>query len=86
MQMADDKLDLENKLDNELFQHIAYVSNQILLKVKTEGLTSETKVFAGKLLWRLFNVVQAYNAKRREASLEDLLQIVGDFRKVFVGT
>lgn len=86
MQLADEKLDLNNKLDNELFQHITYVGNQILLKLKTEGLTSETKVFAGKLLWRLFNVLQAYNAKRREVTLDEVLLIVGDFKKVFIGT
>lgn len=85
MVLAASKLDLKNKLDNDLFNHITYVSNQSLMIAKKEGLDRESLEKIGKMLWRLFMVVQAYNAKRRDASLEEVLRIVGDFRTVFSG-
>jgi hypothetical protein len=85
MQLADVKLDLTVKLDNDLFQHITYVSNQILIGFRDNGWNEETRIKAGKMLWRLFNVVQAYNAKRRELTLSSVLEIIDDFHKVFTG-
>jgi len=85
MVLAASKLDLNNKLDNDLFNHIVYVSNQSLMIAKKEGIDNESLEKIGKMLWRLFMVVQAYNAKRRNASLEEVIRIVGDFRSVFSG-
>lgn len=85
MVLAASKLDLNNKLDNDLFNHIVYVSNQSLMIAKKEGIDNESLEKIGKMLWRLFMVVQAYNAKRRNASLEEVTRIIGDFRSVFSG-
>jgi hypothetical protein len=68
-----------------MFNHIVYISNQILLAVKKDGVTWETMERAGKLLWRLFNVIQAYNAKQRDVTLQSILDIVWEFKSIFGG-
>ena len=85
MLLASEKLDLTNKLDNDMFNHVTYVSNRILMLAKKEGVGSETLTTMGKYLWRLFRVFQAYNSKKREPSLNELANIVLDFRSVFTG-
>lgn len=85
MLLADEKLDLTNKLDNDLFNHITYVSNQSLLMLKREGVERESLVKIGKLFWRLGNVLQAYNAKKREPSIEQALAIITDMKGIFTG-
>lgn len=85
MLLADEKLDLNNQLDNDLFNHITYVSNRILMIAKKEGLHKDTLIQMGKYLWRLFMVMQAYNSKRREVSLEEVINIVLEFKSVFTG-
>lgn len=83
MQLASTKFDLRNKLDNDMFNHVVYVSNQILMLVKKQGINKESLVDAGKYLWRLFNILQAYNAKRRDITLNEIVGIVSEFRSVF---
>lgn len=85
MLLADDKLDLTNKLDNDMFNHITYVSNRILMIAKKEGVSKDTLTEMGKYLWRLFRVMQAYNHKKREPSLEEVANIVLEFKSVFTG-
>lgn len=85
MLLADEKLDLTNQLDNDMFNHITYVSNRILMLAKTEGVSSDTLTVMGKYVWRLFRVMQAYNEKKREPSLEQLADIVLEFKSVFTG-
>jgi len=85
MLLASEKLDLRNELDQTMFNHISYVSNQILLMMKREGVTGDVLEKSGKLLWRLFNVMLAYNAKRRDVTLEAIANIVLEFRSVFNG-
>jgi hypothetical protein len=85
MKLADEKLDLKNKLDNDLFNHIVYVENQTLLMLKREGLDRETLVKIGKLHWRLANVLAAYNAKKREPSIEQAVAILTDMKAIFTG-
>ena len=85
MLLADEKLDLSNKLDNDLFNHITYVSNQSLLLLKREGADKDTFVKIGKLTLRLALVLQAYNAKKREPSIEQALGIIADMRSIFTG-
>lgn len=68
-----------------MFNHIVYVSNQILLMTKREGISLVTMEKAGKLLFRLFNVVQAYNAKRRDVTLQGILDVVWEFHSTFTG-
>jgi len=85
MLLADEKLDLSNKLDNDLFNHITYVSNQSLLLLKREGADKDTFVKIGKLTLRLALVLQAYNAKKREPSIEQALDIIADMRSIFTG-
>jgi hypothetical protein len=83
MLAASTKFDLRNKLDNDMFNHIVYVSNQVLMLAKKQGITKESLVGMGKYLWRLFNVVQAYNAKRPDVTLSEIVGIVNEFRSVF---
>lgn len=83
MQLASMKFDLRNKLDNDMFNHIVYVSNRILMLAKTQGISRESLEIMGKYLWRLFNVVQAYNAKKRDVTLGEIVGIVSEFRSVF---
>lgn len=85
MHLADEKLDLTNQLDNDMFNHVAYVSNRVFMIAKKEGVHRDTLVEMGKYLWRLFNVVQAYNSKKRDSSLQDALNVVLDFKSVFGG-
>lgn len=84
--MASIKFDLKNQLDNDMFNHIVYVSNQILMLAKKDGITKESLERMGKYLWRLFNVVMAYNSKRRDVTLNEIVSIVTDFKSVFTGT
>ena len=86
MHLADEKLDLTNQLENDMFNHISYVSNRIFMIAKKEGVNKDTLTKMGKYLWRLFRVMQAYNHKKRDASLQDALNIVLEFKSVFGGT
>lgn len=83
MQIASMKFDLRNQLDNDMFNHVVYVSNRIFMLAKKQGINKESLVDAGKYLWRLFNVLQAYNAKRRDVTLNEIVGIVSEFRSVF---
>lgn len=85
MLLADEKLDLKNKLDNDLFNHITYVSNQSFLMMKKQGVNKDTMVKVGKLLWRLANVLMAYNAKKREPSIDQAIVIIIDLKSIFTG-
>ena len=81
--MATEKLSLRDPLDNELFNHISYVVSKSLLIIKNEGVDKATLVTIGKLLFRLYNVIGAYNAKRRKLTLDELIALIGDFRNAF---
>ena len=83
--LAAQVLNLRNKLDNDMFNHVSYVANRCLMELKKEGASKETLVTCGKYLWRLFNVVQAYNHKKRDVTLDELVSIVQEFKTVFVG-
>jgi len=85
MLLADEQLDLTNQLDNDMFNHITYVSNRIIILAKEEGISKDTLTVMGKYLWRLFMVMQAYNGKKREPSLQQIVNIVLDFKSVFTG-
>lgn len=85
MLLASEKFDLKKKLDNDMFNHITYVSNRILMLAKKEGINSDSVEKMGKYLWRLFRVLQAYNHKTRDISLNEIINIVSDFKAVFVG-
>lgn len=85
MLLADEKLDLTNKLDNDLFNHITYVANQSFLMLKKEGADKSTLEKIGKLNWRLANVLMAYNAKKREPSIDQAIAIITDMKTIFTG-
>lgn len=82
---ADTLLNLRRKLDNDMFNHVSYVANRCLLLLKHEGTNRETLIKCGKYLWRLIRVVQTYNHKKRDASLQEVLDIVVEFKGVFDG-
>lgn len=83
--MADQALDLRKKLDNDLFNHISYVANRCLFILKKEGVDRDSIEKCGKYLWRLFMVTQAYNHKQRDATLDEVIGIVKEFKAVFGG-
>ena len=83
--LASEKFDLRNQLDNDMFNHVIYVTNQVLLLAKRDGIGEESLTKMGKYIWRLINVIQAYNSKKRDVTLEELANIVLDFKDVFLG-
>jgi len=85
MLLADEKLDLTNKLDNDMFNHITFVSNRIFMLAKKDGVSDESLTVMGKYLWRLLRVLQAYNSKKREPSLQQVVDIVLEFKAMFTG-
>ena len=85
MLLASTKLNLENELDNKMFNHITYVTNRILLLLKDDGATADTFEQSGKYLWRLFRVFQAYNSKKSDVTLQEIVNIVSEFQSVFTG-
>ena len=68
-----------------MFNHVIYVTNQILLLAKREGIGKESLTEMGKYAWRLIRVIQAYNSKRRDATLEEFVSITLDFKSAFLG-
>lgn len=68
-----------------MFNHIVYVSNRILLLAKKEGVSRDSLEVMGKYLWRLFRVTQAYNDKQKDVTLNEIVNIVLDFKGVFAG-
>jgi hypothetical protein len=83
--LAAQKLNLRTQLDNAMFNHISYVTNRCLMIAKKEGIGSDQLEQMGKYLWRLFRVVQAYNHKKRDVTLTELVSIVDEFKSVFTG-
>lgn len=79
------KFDLKNQPDNDMFNHIVYISNRILMLAKKQGINEESLEEIGKYLWRLFNVIQAYNSKRRDITIKEIADIVLEFKSVFSG-
>lgn len=66
MPLADALAGSENELDREFAGHLKLVFNQALQRLRETGFSAETAEKVGKLLWRLYNVFQAYKAKGRE--------------------
>lgn len=85
MSLASEKFDLTNKLDNDMFNHVTYITNRILIIAKKDGISKDTLTQMGKYLWRLLRVTQAYNHKKRDVSLNEILNIALEFKSVFTG-
>jgi len=83
--LASEKFNLKNQLDNDMFNHVIYVTNRVLLLAKREGIGKESLIKMGKYVWRLIRVMQAYNTKRKNATLEEIANIISEFKAVFVG-
>jgi len=83
--LASTKFNLNNQLDNDMFNHTSLITNRILMLAKKEGLEKETLVLMGKYLWRLIVVLQAYNHKRRDVTLKEIISTVCDFKAAFGG-
>lgn len=78
-------LDTSKRLDRELFQHVSYVANRILMIAKKDGISKNTLIEMGKYLWRFIRVLQAYNHKKRSVTLEEIVSIVEEFKSIFGG-
>ena len=83
--MAAQKLNLHNQLDNTMFNHISFVTNRCIFILKDEGVGSNELKQIGKYLWRLFRVMQAYNHKKRDVSMTEIIGIVEEFKTVCTG-
>jgi hypothetical protein len=83
--LAAQKLNLKRKLDNDMFNHISYVANRCIIIAAREGIGTEELTRMGKYLWRLFNVLQAYNKKKESMSLRNVIGVVEEFKAVFGG-
>jgi len=83
--LAAQHLDLNTTLDNDLFNHISYVTNRSLILLRDDGVGQNTLVDIGKMLWRLFNVLAAWNEQKREVNLDSLVAIIREFKGVLDG-
>jgi hypothetical protein len=68
-----------------MYQHVKYVTNQVLLQIKRKGFTREALEKSGKLLWRLFRVFQAYNKKQEKLTVKKVIDIVKQLEKIIGG-
>ncbi len=83
---------LKTELDEEMFQHLIYALNSIILTVKDgKGLNKGTIVRGGKTLLRLSRVIQAYVHKKNKENIpaeelaKQLVKIVDSAHDIFVG-
>jgi len=83
MLAASSKLNLSIDLDRELFNHIAYVTNQSLLVLKKDGVGKPQLEKICKMLWRLYLVTRAYQSKNRDITLGNVLSIIEEFKNTF---
>ncbi len=83
MLLASQKFDVSNMLDRDMFQHVVYVSNRVLMILKQDGIGWDSATEAGKYIWRLFRVMQAYNHKKRDVTLGEIMDIVKEFKSIF---
>jgi hypothetical protein len=86
MLMASLRFDVTRKLDRDMFQHVTYVANRSLAILRDEGISWESSEKISKYMWRLFRVTQAYNAKNRDVTLDEIISIVTEFKSVFTGS
>jgi hypothetical protein len=54
-----------DSLDREFKEHLAFVFNQALQNLRKTGWTKETLENVGRLLFRLYQVFQAYKTKKK---------------------
>lgn len=86
MLVASQKFDVRRKLDRDMFQHVTYVANRSLMILKKDGVGWDSSSRIGKYLWRLVRVTQAYNHKNRDVTLDEIVNIVTEFKSVFTGS
>lgn len=54
--------------------------------LKERGANKAVMIEIGKLGWRLFRVIQAYNAKQKNLTLNGVLAIVKQFKAIVSGS
>lgn len=76
-----------DELDREFKEHLAFVFNQVLQNLRKTGWTKETLENVGRLLFRLYQVFQAYKTKKKAYTpaewLDRLLTLGRDFDDAF---
>ena len=70
-------------MDNDMFNHVILVSNRILLTLKRDGIGKDELEKIGKYIWRLIRVMQAYNHKKRDVTISEIVGIANEFKSVF---
>lgn len=63
-------LDTNDPMDKQMYDHLSYVTNQILQNVREHGWTNETFVDIGKILFRVFQVYRKYRNSKTDLSVE----------------
>lgn len=70
-------------LDREFKEHLVFVVNQVLQNLRKGGLSKASLEATGKLLFRLWQVFEAYKAKKKRYTaaewLEKLINLGKDF-------
>jgi hypothetical protein len=59
-------LDIGNPTDRLLYDHLSYLTNQIVIKISKNGWTDESFVDAGKGLFRLFQIYRKHRSSNVE--------------------
>jgi hypothetical protein len=70
-------------LDREFKEHLVFVFNQVLQNLRKTGLTAQTLETVGKLLFRLYNVFQAYKSKKTKYTLSEWVEKLVTLGKEF---
>jgi hypothetical protein len=60
-------------LDREFKEHLVFVFNQVLQNLRKGGLSGAALEATGKMLFRLWQVFQAYKAKKKTYTLAEWL-------------
>lgn len=83
---------MKTELDEEMFQHLIYALNSIMLTLKEgKGLNKYTIIEGGKTLFRLSRVIEFYVRKKNKENIsaeelaKRLVSIVDDAHSIFVG-
>ncbi len=84
MEVVSTWLNKNNTLDRKLYQHIKHVVSKSIFEIKSKGMNERGFEVVGKLLFRLYRVIQVYKKKRKRTNLIDTLNEVEKFAIMFV--
>lgn len=81
---------LEKEIDGDMFDHIIYALNKVFIILREgKGVNKGTIIRAGKILFRLSKVIEAYVRKKNKENIpakelaDRLYRLVNDLYSVF---